>query len=357
MHFARLIKALNGNRYRKTLVVSKTGGSYEYILDDADVELVSLNINTSSSTFRIMKSIFPLKKIIGEFDPDIVFSIMDFANVACLMAHRLARHRSRIIVDVQTSIKKAIEFENNLNKKIVLKWMKKSYKNADQILCLSRGVSEELQNLIPHTQQKTYSVIHNIGIEPLRILNPLPKNIHQICICGRLTALKGFDLVIQAIGSLVKLFPDIKLIVLGEGPEKVRLQNLSKELRISEHVDFRGFVNNVAEIMAQSQVFVLSSYYEGFGNVIVEAMAVGTPVIATECPYGPGEIITHGENGLLTGVGKSNEIAEAIKKLFTDEQVYKKIQRNGYERALDFTPEKIAAQHEDLLESMTEATL
>ena len=165
---------------------------------------------------------------------------------------------------------------------------------------------------------------------------------------------KGFDLVIKAIAKLKNTFPKIKLVVLGEGPEKDNLQTITRELGIVNNVEFRGFVKNVAEIMGESEVFVLSSYYEGFGNVIVESMAVGTPVVATNCPYGPGEIITHLENGMLTEIGKSEQIAEAIKKLFEDNNLYHKIQQKGFERAKQFTPENIASTHEALFKKIVQ---
>jgi glycosyltransferase involved in cell wall biosynthesis len=165
-------------------------------------------------------------------------------------------------------------------------------------------------------------------------------------------SLKGFDLVIRAVATLVKEFPKIRLVILGKGPEKQNLENLAQSLGVKKHVDFRGFIKNTSEIINHSEIFVLSSFYEGFGNVIVEAMGVGTPVIATNCPYGPGEIITHGKNGILTEVGKSDEIAAAIKKLFLNKDLYEKIQQNGFELVKDFTPKKIAKQHELLFEKI-----
>lgn len=349
MHFTRLIKALDGSKFKKTLVVSKRGGKYEPLLEGSDVEIVSLNINVNSSTIRILRSIIPLKNLIKRLDPDITFSILDYANVFTLLAHRLSGHRSKLVVDVQTSINKAIEFSGLRYDKFIFSRMKKSYRRADKILCLSHGVSRELQKLIPNTRKEQYEVIHNIGIEPGAFKATENKNEYQVCICGRLVPLKGFDLVIRAVASIEQKYPKLKLVVLGEGPEKENLQQLSEDLGISDKVEFKGFVNNVQEVMSESDVFVLSSFYEGFGNVIVEAMAVGTPVISTDCPYGPSDIITHSENGLLTPVGEVQPIADALSQLFDDRSLHSSIRENGLQRANSFTPTAIANQHEKFL--------
>lgn len=348
MHFARLIKSLDGNKFRKTLVVAKSGGDYEYLLEGTDVEIKSLGVDVRSSLLRMVMSVWPLARIIREQNPDITFSIMDFANVFAQLAHRISAHHSKMIVGVQTSTKKAVEFSGSLMNKIVFYQMRRSYKNASRIICLSTGVSKELQRLLPNTRESQYKVVHNIGIEPKGELQVTNKHDYQICICGRLIQLKGFDLVIRAVSELKATFPDVKLVVLGEGPEKGKLQKLVEDLELFENVDFKGFVKNVTEVMSKSQVFVLSSYYEGFGNVIVEAMASGTPVIATNCPYGPDDIITNGVDGLLTEVGSSQGIAASIAKLFSDRKLYAKIRYNGFIRSQDFTPSVIAREHEEL---------
>ena len=104
--------------------------------------------------------------------------------------------------------------------------------------------------------------------------------------------------------------------------------------------------------MVHSKIFVLSSYWEGFGNVIIEAMACGVPVISTRCPSGPDEIITDGENGLLVPVGDVDALAEAILKLLKDEPLRKRLAEAGRRRAEDFRVEKMVAEYERVFEEV-----
>ena len=189
-HFARLISALDERYFHKTLVVSKRDGSYEYLLTESTVEYISLDIHSKSSLKRAIKSVIPLKRTILNVNPDIVLSIMDYANVFCTIAHKLSNHRSKLIVDVQTSTKKAIEFNKSLISKLILYGMKKLYKDADYILCLSNGVSKELQTILINTKAEQYHVIHNIGIEQKDFAISSEKIKHQVCICGRLLPLR-----------------------------------------------------------------------------------------------------------------------------------------------------------------------
>lgn len=349
LHLVRLIKALDDDLFRKTVVVSQRGGAYEEFLRDSDVHIESLEIRWRKPTLRVMASVPGLARAIRRYDPDIVFSVMDYANVFCELAHRLSRHRSKLLVDIQATITKALEFSPKPFDRLVFAMMKRAYPRADKILCLSHGVAAELQRVLPRTKSSQYAVIHNIGLETVGPLSDLERHQGQICVCGRLVRLKGMDLVLQAVAEVRSRGRDVSLIIVGSGPEEARLRELAQELGVVEQVRFLGFVSDPQRYMAESEVVVVSSYFEGFCNVIVEAMAVGTPVISTDCPYGPGEIIEPGVSGLLVDVGDSTGIANAIDQLLSERQLYVAIQAAGLERATDFRPDKIAKQHEALL--------
>ena len=354
MHLVRMMKSLDETRFEKTLVISRSGGSYEYLIRNTDINIIYLDINSESSFIRILKSIFPLVKSIKDINPDITFSLMDNVNVFVILSHRIARHKSKLVIGVQTSIKKSIEFSNSHFKRFILSLMKNLYKYADKIICLSNGVANELNQILINTQKKQYEVIHNIGFESEKNYKTQEKNKHQLCICGRLIPLKGFDLVIKAVAEVSKKYDDVSLVILGEGPEKEKLRSQCYNLNISNRVYFKGFVTNVAQVMAESEIFILSSYYEGFGNVIVESMGVGTPVIATDCPYGPADIITNGKNGFLVPIGNSNAISKSVIELFNNQNTYDQIRLLGYQKANDFTSSTISKQHEKLFDKILE---
>ena len=143
-----------------------------------------------------------------------------------------------------------------------------------------------------------------------------------------------------------------KLIILGEGKEKENLLKLVEKLGLNDRVSFEGFQENPYKYLARSTVFVLSSLYEGFPNVLLEAMALGIPSVATRCPTGPDEIITEGVDGVLIPPADEKAIADAIKKLLLDEDLRKRLSEAGKRRIQDFAVEKIVKQYEDAIESV-----
>lgn len=132
----------------------------------------------------------------------------------------------------------------------------------------------------------------------------------------------------------------------GDGPERQRLQAITKELEIEDRVIFAGFHHDPTVFYHTADVFALTSNYEGFGNVLVEAMSCGTSVVATDCPAGPAEILENGKYGRLVPVGDYESFAEALEETLIKPQDPVLLQR----RALDFLPEKAADAYLELLQ-------
>jgi glycosyltransferase involved in cell wall biosynthesis len=166
---------------------------------------------------------------------------------------------------------------------------------------------------------------------------------------GRLISRKGFDDLLKAF-RIVRDKMKSRLIIIGDGEEHNNLQNLSYSLSLEDDVTLTGYLDNPYEILSSADVFVLSSRWEGFGNVIIEAMACGVPVISTDCPYGPNEIITHGVNGLLVPVGDVQAMAEAIVTLLRDRALRTSLAEAGRKRAQDFSVDKMVAEYEKVFE-------
>ena len=163
-----------------------------------------------------------------------------------------------------------------------------------------------------------------------------------------MTHAKGYPCLIRAYHLISKKITS-DLVILGIGEEEERLRVLTRELGIEERVEFLGFQENPYKFMKNASLFVLSSLWESFALVIVEAMACGVPVISTDCPSGPGEIITPGENGMLVSPADEKALAEAMLKLLEDESLRRKFSCEGKKRAEDFRIEKILPQYEILL--------
>ena len=194
-------------------------------------------------------------------------------------------------------------------------------------------------------------VIYNVGV-PLvsQVTLPEPEGVppkkHAIryLACGRLVAQKGYPHLLEAFAQ-VERHVDAELHVLGEGPQRAELEALAARLRITERVTFLGFRKNPFLHMQAADVFVLSSLWEGFANVIVEAMSMGTAVIAADCPYGPNEIITDGRNGLLVPPANAARLGEAMISLAQDESLRRAIAVAGQHRSVDFSACTIASQY------------
>ena len=140
---------------------------------------------------------------------------------------------------------------------------------------------------------------------------PFPKRLNDLKLCRNFI----FPLILtQTIGKKVQR---ARLVILGSGKDRQQLNNLVRELGLKDDVGFFGFVDNPYGYIARSHVFVLSSAWEGFGNVIVESLALGTPVVSTNCPNGPAEILDNGKYGDLVSVGDSEAMAQAILRVLS----------------------------------------
>lgn len=135
---------------------------------------------------------------------------------------------------------------------------------------------------------------------------------------GRLTYQKGQDILLRAFAMLADEFPDWRVVLVGDGPERERLNRLSQALGIQERVSFRGILSNPLLEVQKASVFVMSSRFEGFPNALIEAMACGTAVVSTDCPSGPGEIIRNGVDGILVPNEDGHSLMNAIRTLMLD---------------------------------------
>jgi glycosyltransferase involved in cell wall biosynthesis len=159
---------------------------------------------------------------------------------------------------------------------------------------------------------------------------------------GTLKEQKDFTTLIQSVNEVAANIP-VSLIILGEGPERARLESLSKSLGISEKISLPGYVVDTAPYFNAADLFILSSAWEGFGNVLVEALECGTPVISTNCKSGPSEILENGKYGKLVPVKDYFALARGIEEMLAadhDTELLKK-------RAEFFSVERIALQYID----------
>ena len=325
------------------LVLAKAEGPYLSQVPK-EVRLVDLGAQ------RVLYSLPGLVRYLRQARPQAMLSTLSHANIIALWAKKLARVPTRLVVREANTVSVEATNADTLKGKLMPHLIRIFYPWADAIVANSRGVAEDLMKLtgLPPDNIK---VIYNPVVTPelfVKAEEPLdhpwfgPGEPPVILGVGRLTKQKDFPTLIRSF-ALVRKERPVRLIILGEGEERPNLEALVRELGLEEDVALPGFVENPYKYMKRAAVFVLSSRWEGFGVVLVEAMALGTPVIATDCPSGPAEILEDGRWGRLVPVGDHKALAEAILQVLKEEKV------GASARALMFSVERILKEYANVL--------
>ncbi|MCX5718013.1 MAG: glycosyltransferase [Nitrospirae bacterium] len=322
-----------------------------------DIEIISLDDVHVPEIFGLW-FFFLFKRIRDQLNgirPDILLSFMWYPNAIAIIVQKLMRGNLKVIVSERTSTSIYSSKCDNNWRNFIIRFL---YPRANLIVAPSRKIA---QNIISQTvPESKVRVIHNpVDISEIskyakeEIDHKWYRKKESIVIAvGRLGNEKGFDYLIKAIALLSGEGIQCKLIILGDGKEKENLLRLVEKLGLNDSVSFEGFQENPYKYLARSTVFVLSSLYEGFPNVLLEAMALGIPSVATRCPTGPDEIITEGVDGILVPSADEKALAGAIERLVMDEDLRKRLGDAGRKRAQDFAIEKIVKQYEDAIESV-----
>ncbi len=301
-----------------------------------------------------------LREQIGSVHPHILLSFMWYPNALAIILKKLMRGKCKIIVSERTSTsiyagEKAEAWRNR-----IIRFL---YPHADGIITPSSGIANNL--ISKSIQRKKIYVVHNpVDIDMVRqkALEQLdhpwyaPGAGNIITAIGRLGSEKGFDCLVKAVGILTKASAGCKLVIVGEGQERLNLEKLITALQLEDRVQLVGFQQNPYKYLSLSTVFVLSSRYEGFPNVLLEALSLGIPSVATRCLTGPDEIITDGVNGILVAPDDEKALADGIGMLLKDEELRRKLSLAGKARSEDFRVNTIVKQFEKAIEDVCAAS-
>lgn len=358
-HTLRVLNHLDRDRFSPELAVSRRGGGYErFLRDDVPIHDVSF-ARIPSSAGRLAASVHGLRALLMDQAYDVVCSVMDMPNLVALASVKLLRRRPKLALIVQ--IPPTIEFRGKpFGEHVLLPAMKHLYPSADRVIALSHGVKRDLCSLSPALGAMT-SVIHNACVDE-RLLDathdsaaPIPETTRPVVLAvGRLTHQKGYPFLLDAF-QRVRRAVDAELWILGDGPDRGAIEAKVAELGLRDAVRLLGFQTQPQAFMRRATLFVLSSLYEGFGNVVVEALACGAPVVSTDCPHGPAEILEHEKSGLLVPVADSAALASAIERVLRDAELRSRLRGAGLLRARDFRAQEIAGAYADELERIVGA--
>jgi len=357
MHLLRILNHGAWETLDPHLILARRSGAYEPALESRIKRIHLLPRAVKSSTLSLLLACWPLRKTLRELRPAVVCSLLNHATVAANFALGRGNRTPAFLVGLQNNVSRDLDGGRSVSSRLFKAQVGRAFERADHFVALSHGVADDFRKKFgrPHGQ---VSVIYNAGFDA-QVRSRAGESLGEIkrppgrllVACGRLTPQKNFPALLRAV-ALVRTKMPVTLWILGQGELRSKLENLAHELGLADAVRFLGFQPNPFKYIAQADAFVLSSDWEGFGNVIVEAMALGVPVISTACPFGPPEIITSGENGLLVPVGAVESLADAMVALCADRALADRLGRAGKLRADDFRAERIAGEYEQLLHNL-----
>lgn len=267
---------------------------------------------------HVSTSLLPLVRYLRRHQPRVLFSDKDRANRTALRAARWSRASTRVFVRLGTTVSVNLEAKRPLEAWIQRRSIRR-YGSAAGVIVPSEGAARDLAHVGGFARESIQVLPNPIvgpGLDRLAE-SPVPHpwlgdpDIPVILGVGSLTPRKDYALLLRAFAQLVR-HRDARLIVLGDGPDRPGLERLARELGIAARMLMPGFCQNPYPWIASASVFAHASRWEGLGIVLVEALALGTPVVATDCPSGPAEVLDHGRLGRLVPVGDAHAMADAL---------------------------------------------
>lgn len=301
---------------------------------------------------RLLFSLNALLRYLRQEQPQVLLSTLDDTNIAALWMKRLSGKEIRVVVNVQNTISQDAENATQLKTRLMPQLVRWFFPWADAVVAVSQGVADDLLRI--GVERNRLQVIHNPVVTPelfRQAQAPLehpwfaPGQLPVILGVGRLEKQKDFPTLIRAFAQ-VRQHHRARLVILGEGNERSHLESLVQELNLTADVSLPGFVANPYAYMSRAAVFVLSSLFEGLPTVLIEAMAVGTSVVATNCKSGPAEILAGGQYGKLVKVGNIQELSQAIGETLTTTPDSEALQQ----RASEYSLTEAVSQYQQVLQ-------
>ncbi len=298
------------------------------------------------------------REIVRRFRPDIVVTVTKSMNLAARASLALLGDaRPAWIVREGNNTGAMIDHESGsrLVRRLQDRAVRGAYRRADAVVAISDGVAAGLVDRFALNRARVRTIHNALPIDDIRANAHAPVAIAVdrpfIVAAGRLDYQKGFDTLIRAFAAH-GVARDHALVILGEGIERGALEQLARSLDVQAKVHLPGFVANPWAYFARASAFVCASRWEGFGNVIIEAMACGAPVIATDCDFGPREILRHGQTGWLVPVDDEAALGRAMDTVVGDRAEAARIAAAGAVRAAEFDVHHMARQYEQLFRQL-----
>lgn len=307
-----------------------------------------LRILHRSSARRMLR---PMARYLREEQPDVVFTSQDHLNGVVLMAAIMTRSNAKI-----SGSSRVNPFYTYSNRPLTRKWwfkqaMRSVMWRADALTCVSQGMVNEYRAFFPDGPHLTVHNLVDDGPSRRRMEEPvehpwfIDKAKPVVISAGTLSPRKGFTDLVAAFEILVNAGRDIRLVIFGEGRQRAELEQQVREAELEDRVSLPGKIANPLRYLARADVFALTSSFEGLPNALIEAMICGCPLVSTDCPSGPEEILAQGRYGKIVPVGDVAAIAQAIGEQL-DDPIDPAIVAEGVRR---FGEDAVIARHFEVL--------
>jgi glycosyltransferase involved in cell wall biosynthesis len=310
------------------------------------IEDLDINIWYSDHSWRdFWLDAFRIARVLRAESPDIALGMMYYASVVLVLARLFCPFKGKIIASPRGPMMayfNAFHSKRSFNNLLIKKSFSWFCHLADYLIVASKGLREECICL--GTDPGNIKVIPN-GIDGPVVQNAsreeitgvaLSREYRGIVTAGRLTPEKDIALILRAVVQVRHIVP-LKFVIVGDGSEREALEQTARDLGIEEDSIFVGFQSNPFKFFRWADIYVHACIFEGFGNTLVEAMACGCPVIATDCPFGPRDIVEHGKNGFLVDMGSVEAMRDALLTVLRDNDLLTQMRVNALSRSKEFT--------------------
>lgn len=343
-----LTRSFDRTRVAPSLVLLSDDGPFRQVVPE-DVPVINLGKRSKTDLPRL---VWRLSRILEDTRPQVAIGFMTYANSLLLAARAKAAWRPPVIVTEHNS--PALR-RRGLARNLRDLWARRLYPRASRLVVVSATLGEQMRALHPRLSERLAVIpnpfdpaIDEMLAETAPVHPWFNENLPVLVSVGRLSQEKGYADLINAVALLNRQQP-VRAVVVGEGPERQRLQRLSRRLRVAASVDFVGFQANPFQYMARCSIFVHPALSEAFGTVLVEAARCGAAIVATDCDFGPREIIVHGQSGLLVPPSDPAALAASVSAVLADAALADALRGGARRRASAFTPDAISERYANLV--------
>ncbi|MBN2406644.1 MAG: glycosyltransferase [Elusimicrobia bacterium] len=345
-----ILKYLDRERFDPVLVLLQAQGSR---IDEFMGDIKIYDFKKRKPFFSFPGLVLRMCGVIKNENPDILVSFMGSGNTVTALAKKITGSSAKFIANVRNLILVKIRLQGLFFLRYGIHRFVYNY--ADLVITNSRSAKDEMVNAFNVSEDRIKVVKNPLEIDRIDTLSAEPpvhpwygEGVPIVIAAGKLKKAKGFEYLIEAFSKVVKK-TECRLIILGEGGLREKLSAMIERFKLQGSIDLPGFKENVYSYIKGSEIFVLSSLWEGLPNVLLEAMACGKPVISTEYSESVHELIRDGENGFIVPKEDPQALADAICRLLSDRALSERFSRENKKKSGEYRAETVVDEYAEMI--------